>query len=114
MTNPEKINRVAFPIRTGYIFSDRSDVLFCRAEGSYTQVHLRNREPLLVSYKLKMIEGLLHGLPFFRTHESWLVNLSHVSELKREDGDILLKINETNAQVARARKKALMEAFDTL
>jgi two-component system, LytTR family, response regulator len=110
----EKVNRVAFPTRTGYVFSDRSEVLFCKAEGSYTKVHLRNREPLLISYKLKVVEGLLSGLPFFRTHESWLVNLNHVSELKREDGDILLKINETNAQVARARKKALMEAFDTL
>jgi two-component system, LytTR family, response regulator len=109
-----KTDRIAWPTRTGFVFTGFQDVVFCKAEGSYTNVQLKNGTNITVSYKLKVVENLLGGLPFFRVHDSYLVNLVYATELKRVEGGYTLMIEGYEIVVAKARKKALMDSFCAL
>jgi two-component system, LytTR family, response regulator len=106
-----KTNRIAWPTRTGFVFTGFDDIVFCQADGSYTKIWLISGSRITVSYKLKMVEGLLGGHPFFRVHDSTLVNLNCITALKREDGIYTLIIGEHEVTVAKARKKALINCF---
>jgi two-component system, LytTR family, response regulator len=107
---PNEKKRISWPTRNGFVFTDFDDVLLCQADGSYTKVTL-NSDSLVVSYKLKVVEEMLGGLPFFRVHDSSLVNLNYASALVREDGVYTLVVRGHNVTVAKARKKALMDCF---
>jgi len=106
-----KINRIAWPTTIGHVITAPEEILYCKAEGSYTRVNLVNGKELFISYNLKKIENTLSGLPFFRTHNSFLVNLHHVGALIRQDHEFLVEINGTFIPLAKARRKNLLERF---
>lgn len=110
----EKIDRIAWPVSKGFVFTDKTQILYCRANGSYTEVFLKDGANIHISYKLGIVHDMLNSLPFFRVHESCLANLHHVTELRKTDGHIELIINNTPVTVAKSRRKALLEAFHLL
>ncbi|MDP4828282.1 MAG: LytTR family DNA-binding domain-containing protein [Flavobacteriales bacterium] len=55
-----------------------SDVSFIQADGSYCQIALDNGERFVVSRNLKSLESSIDPMLFFRTHNSFLVNLKKV------------------------------------
>lgn len=112
--NQEKINRIAWPTSNGHVFTNRNDVLRCKAEGSYTNIYLRNGETLLISRKLKDVQSVLEGLPFFRTHESHLVNLEAADSLSRSENKTFLKVQSEQVPVSKPNRKALLELFHGL
>ncbi len=114
LTADIKTDRIAWPTRTGFVFTSFNDVIFCSAEGSYTIIQLKDGANIVISYKLKVVESLLGGLPFFRVHDSYIANLNYASELKRENGGYTLIMNGFEIAVAKARKKALMDSFCAL
>jgi two-component system LytT family response regulator len=48
------------------------------ADGSYSMIHLKGGEKIMVSKNLKKMEGLLSGRPFIRVHNSHMVNSDEV------------------------------------
>lgn len=66
-------------------FLSSNDVLAIRAQGHYTQIMTAKGE-LFCPWPLSKHEENLSGLPFLRTHRSFLVNLDHVEGFRR-DGD---------------------------
>ena len=69
---------------------DRSDIIRCEADNSYTHFFMANSEKLLVSKSLKEYADLLRPSGFLRTHQSHLVNPKYVKSWLKEDGGILL------------------------
>ncbi|RLD17825.1 MAG: DNA-binding response regulator, partial [Bacteroidetes bacterium] len=57
---------------------------------------------------LKETEALLNSPTFFRTHQSYLVNLNQIKEYIKGSGGQLVLQDGTIVQVARARKDALL------
>jgi len=57
------------------------EILYCEAKGSYTQVHLLNKENFVLSMNLKETLDILPKKEFARCHRSYLVNLKHVSDI---------------------------------
>jgi two-component system LytT family response regulator len=48
---------------------------------------------------------------FFRLHNSFLVNLSHINKFIRSDGGYVILSNGATLSVARNRKEAFLEAL---
>ncbi|GAB5522950.1 MAG: hypothetical protein Roseis2KO_08220 [Roseivirga sp.] len=70
-----------------------NDVLWCRAQGSYTQLLLKGSKELVVSKNLGLCQQLLDGDNFYRLHRSYLINCDHIVEYNRSDGSILFTGN---------------------
>lgn len=62
------------------------DILFCKASGSYTEFHIKNKPTILISKPLKYAESILKGSNFKRVHRSFLINTLAVTKLSKEDG----------------------------
>src|SRR5260221_2236837 len=89
--NPKKTHdKIAVPTSEGFILVPLQDIIFCHANGNYTEFHLLNKKKLLSSYTLKQYHELLTDQNFFRAHRSYLINLSYVKMYKRGDGGVVV------------------------
>jgi two-component system, LytTR family, response regulator len=68
-----------------------NDILYCMAEGAYTQFFIRQSDPILVSKNLHSYEELLTPSAFIRTHHSCLVNPVHIKMYDRKTESLVLE-----------------------
>lgn len=85
------------------------DILWCKADGVYTNFKLINGQNILVSKNLKKYENLLPTSIFFRAHNSYLVNLSHVLRFDRYDGGFVVMTDDSKIPVSSRKKEAILE-----
>lgn len=100
---------IALPTPEGLEFVNVADIIYCESDSNYTHVHLSNGEQIFLSKTLKYLQELLREHPFFRIHQSYLVNLSHVKKYVKGEGGYVVMMNGKSLTVSRANKKALME-----
>lgn len=110
---PEKKNtRLAIPVLGKTIFVALEDIMFCKADGSYTEVHFKEDTKEILSKKLKEIEAQIDD-NFFRVHNSYLVNLRYVKEYVKNDGPYLVLTNGVTIPISRAKKNELLQALNS-
>lgn len=84
------------------------DILYCKCKNSSTTFYLTNHEPIVVSRSIKEVENQLSESNFIRSHQSFLVNISHVVELnKTENYSLILSDNSYIPTSIRKRKEIL-------
>jgi len=103
--NPIKI---ALPTGDGFTFLQISNIVFCEAKGSYTEVHLQSGSKKLVSKNLKYFEKILDKHSFVRVHNSFLVNIMFVVEYVKKDGGFLILESNIQVPVSRSRKDEVL------
>lgn len=74
---------------------DIPEILWCHANGSYTEFVMKDGEKITVSKHLKTYERLLteHGL--IRVNRSFLINIYNISKIERSKGELRMKSGET-------------------
>ncbi|MDY8136189.1 LytTR family DNA-binding domain-containing protein [Aquimarina sp. 2201CG5-10] len=89
------------------------DILFARSDNNYTTFHLSGKTEILVSQPLKSYDKKLKDSGFFRVHQSYLINLIHISLFDKRNEEVILKQSH-RIPVAQSRKKSLIDYLDTL
>lgn len=89
-----------------------SDIVYCRAEGSYTAFKLIDDQEILVSKNLGEYEKLLESAHFIRSHHSYIVNLNQIKKFDKTDGGQLIMLGGATVPVAVRRKDALLNAMN--
>lgn len=59
------------------------EVIYCEADGNYTTFHLAGGRNIMVSKSLAEYEEMIGSPKFIRTHQSYLVNMDHVTRYER-------------------------------
>ena len=94
-----------------YTFIPCRDILFCRSEGNYTQLHFINEvgktEIILATKNLLHFEQKLCFDNFIRIHQSVLVNRSKIRKIKKGTRELILS-DGTAHEIARDRKSAVL------
>lgn len=106
-----ELNKICLATSDGFEFVDVHDILYCKAEGSYTLFILNNNESLLVSKHLKEYENLLTDQHFIRVHNSFLINLKGVKKFIKADGGYILMNNDDPVSISRSKKDDFLEAM---
>lgn len=101
--------KLAIPTQEGLNFVNVRDIMYCNASGNYTQIYCAGGEKYMISKTLKDTEEMLSHPMFFRTHQSFLVNLDYISQYFKGGGGYLVLRDGTTIQVARSKKDALLE-----
>jgi two-component system LytT family response regulator len=83
---PTEFNKIVLPDYNGFTLVDVSNILFCKADGSYTEVYLIDGRVITTSRLLKSFEELLPNETFFRIHRSYLVNLNLIKRFNKSEG----------------------------
>ena len=87
------------------------DIILCKADNNYTVVFINGRKKKLISKTLKDFEEILEDYSFFRSHQSYLINIDHMVEYMRQDGGYIIMSNDLKVPVSRSKKEELMRLF---
>lgn len=68
-----------------------ANIIYCRAEGSYTKVYLKDGGSIFCSKNLAWFENEIQSKLFLRVHRSFLINLNFLSKVYRNEGRINLQ-----------------------
>lgn len=87
-------------------FVQIQDILYCKCDNSSTTFYLTNHEPIIVSRSIKQVQEQLVESNFFRSHQSYLVNVSHIIEVNKTNNySILLSDNSQIPTSTRKRRE---------
>ena len=93
---------------------DIADILYCQSDNSYTTFYLTGNEKITVSKSIKEYDELLNDYNFFRTHQSYLVNLNFIKKVDKADGGFVIMKNKREIPVSIRQKKLLIKRLSNL
>lgn len=85
--------RVRINTTNGYKIVDINDLVYCAADGSYTNIGFANGSIEYSSYYLGKIEKMLHDYHFVRISRSAIVNLKMIKHIDRKKEICQLEFN---------------------
>jgi two-component system LytT family response regulator len=88
---------------------DKKEVIMLKSDKSYTTVYLTSEQQIVVSKTLKEVEKKFQFPEFFRVHNSYLINLTHVKEYLKGLGGELIMSNGYTAAISRNKKAELFK-----
>lgn len=109
--------KIGVPTRNGLHYYPVDDIVVLQGEGSYTNMHLAGGEKVLVTKILKDFESSLRANGFLRVHKSFLVNINHITELRKEDSGCLLMSNGETVPISQREKDeviSLLKAYSPI
>jgi two-component system, LytTR family, response regulator len=105
MQNPQ--NKLVIQTQTGLVFINLHEVVFCKGEGNYTELHMQTGNTFLISYLLceferKMAESTFL---FFRIHKSFLINIDYVIEYRNCREKKVILVGPVEIPIAHRKTK---------
>jgi two-component system, LytTR family, response regulator len=85
----ERLTRIRVNTRTGTLFINPANILFCKAEGNYTTVCTGSKQHLC-SMNLGKLADMLPGKGFIRIGRSYIVNYEYITMLDRKESSVVL------------------------
>ncbi len=103
-----EMENIALPTAEGFEFIHVNDIAYLQADNNYTWVHLLSKQKYYLTRTLKEMAAMIHFPQFFRSHQSYYVNLNHVKKYVRGQGGYLVLKDGTQIPVSRANKEPLI------
>jgi two-component system LytT family response regulator len=108
------IKKIALTVSDGVELVALEEILYFQSDGNYTTVFMKNDKSILVSKPIGRFEEATDSTMFFRVHNSYLVNLSHIDKFVRSDGGYVVLNNGKTISVARNRKDEFLEMLSKI
>lgn len=84
------------------------DIIRLEADGSYTDFYLTDGSTITISKGLKEYLEMLPTDLFFRSHNSHIINMNHLTRYDKKDGDWLFLSDDSKVPLAIRKKEALL------
>jgi len=97
------IDFIAVPSQSKIDFIKFEDIIYLQSEGRYTIFNLVEGKAEVSVKNLGEYESLLEPHPFFRIHNSYMINLKHVKNIDRAAGNYCEMSNGKLLPIARRR-----------
>ena len=104
-------HRIGIGMADKIVFVNITDILYCEATGSYTNIYLQNGKKMIASKLLGEFESELKGYKFCRIHHSFLINLNRVKEFQRHDGGYVIMENNKQLEISQRKRKDFLDAI---
>lgn len=106
--------KIAIPLTGKTIFLNIKDVCYCKSDGNYTTLFLKNGEKYLYSKKIKDVYELFNSDEIIRVHQSYLVNMNYVKEYVKSEGYYLILENSKTIPVSKPNRAFILEAMQKI
>jgi two-component system LytT family response regulator len=104
-----QLQKIAIPTMEGLLFFNLADIVYLEAESNYTTLHFVNHPKLVASRTMRDFEELLPSDMFFRTHNSYIINLNFIKRYLKGDGGQIEMQNGHFVDVARRKKEEFIK-----
>jgi len=102
-------SQIRFYTQKGFVMIDPHDIIYCLAEGNYTELYLVHGRKIMVTQQIGQIEDQISNKNFVRISRSYLLNIRYMKELNRKKKCIeLTDENLLSLPVSRSGIKRLM------
>lgn len=105
--------KIALNTGDGITFIELQDILYLKADGSYTHFFISNKSKITVSKKIAEFERLEQVSNFMRIHRSHIINLERIQKILKQDGGTVIMDNGDELSISAERKMALLEKFES-
>ncbi|MBN1820758.1 MAG: response regulator transcription factor [Prolixibacteraceae bacterium] len=85
--------KIKFATRTGYIFLLPNDIVYCKADGNYTEIFLNDGSKKVVCQNLKKLTKILPATQFIRISRFHIINELYLAEVNRVKKEFILEVN---------------------
>ena len=106
-------DKLVVPTLEGFQLTSIPSILYCRANGNYTEIVLSGNKKITSSYTLGHYDEILTSHSFVRIHRSFLINLDEITAYKRGEGGVVVMSNGDELDVSRANKEMFLQRFKT-
>lgn len=109
--SPGLYEKLVIPTLEGFQLTNIPEIIYCKANGNYTEIILSAGKKIISSYTLAHFDDVLTPHAFLRIHRSHLINLNHVLQYKRGEGGAVTMSNGDQLDISRANKEAFLQHF---
>lgn len=107
--HPEQ-EQIALSLAEGLIIIDLREIVYLKAEGSYTRIILDDGRKIVASKVLGEFTFLTEHHTFYRTNRSFIINRTKIKRISRSGNEVILE-GEIEVPVTPDRKSELIELF---
>lgn len=107
-------NKIGVGMADKIVFINIPEILYCEAQGNYTNVILHDGKKIMASKTLGEFESLFAHKNFFRIHHSYLINMNRVKEFQRYEGGYVVMENNIKLEVSQRKRKDFLDAISGL
>lgn len=111
-THAQGERRIGLQLGDGLLFVKLDQIMYLKADGSYTHIHLSDGQKLTVTKKLLEYEKLEQWGDFMRIHRSHIVNLQHIAKILKLDGGTVVMSDGETFPISSEKKPQLMGKFE--
>ena len=87
---PNEETRLRFQTTRGYLLINPEEILFCKSEGIYTELHLINNRVELCYLFLSKLDETLKPYDFMKISRSYIINLKYLRKIYRDNNTVIL------------------------
>ena len=85
------------------------DILYCKCENSSTTFFLTSHAPIVVSRSIKEVTIQLEESGFFRSHQSYLVNIRHIVEVDKTNHYTIILSDQSRIPTSIRKRKEISQ-----
>lgn len=113
--NEQKIaQKIALNLGDKMLLVNTSDIVYLESDGNFTWVHMLNDSKHYASRSLKEFDQLLNTQGFFRTHKSFLINITHIQSYTQKDAYEIVMSNQKKVPLAQRKKTPFLDMMNSL
>lgn len=106
--------KICLASQEGLEFFNVSDIMYCQANGAYTEFITNSGRRIMVSKNIKEYEKMLPERFFLRVHNHHLINLTEVKKYIRADGGSIVMNNGDTVYLSPRKKDAFLSRMAEL
>jgi two-component system LytT family response regulator len=114
INQPNPFKKIILSTLEGYYPVGFEDIIYCKADDSYTHFYLSGNKRYVVSKHLKEFDDMLTSYHFYRIHKSYLVNLNHIERISKADGFSVVMSNGDDLPVSFRKKDEFISIIKSL
>ncbi|WP_418604490.1 LytR/AlgR family response regulator transcription factor [Hwangdonia sp.] len=113
-TSKEVEKKIIIATEKETFFLNISDIVRCKADGSYTTFFLANGKSVIASKTLKHFDELLSTYAFYRTHQSHLINTKFIGKNIKGTNAYVIMNDKSEIPIAKRRKEDFLNTINEL
>lgn len=110
----EQVNQqqIAISTNTGLHIVKFVDIIYLESDGPYTTFFLKDSTKIVSSKNLKTFEPILPESMFYRSHNSYIINVNEMVKYIKSDGGQIVMSNQAILNVSKFRKDELLQKLN--
>lgn len=106
---------IAIPTSDGFVMARNEEIIYLEADENYTYIYLTDNRKYFSCGSIKRYEDVLDKNTFFRTHRSYIVNVTHhLKEFSRKEGNMVILTGNIKVPVARRTLPEFLSQINTI